>query len=179
MKVGIISDTHGSLTAWEQAWSKYFSRVELIIHCGDILYHGPRNPLPEGYNPAALAEKLNQCPIPILFAKGNCDAEVDQLLINSPIEGPYLHCYLNDWRILVHHGHASEKIHPQVYSDYNLIISGHTHLPVLETNTGTIFLNPGSPALPKTTDKQPSLALLDDQHINIINLSTGAIIHSN
>jgi len=60
MKIGVISDTHGSLTAWQQVLSGPFQDVDLILHAGDVLYHGPRNPLPEGYQPGQLAEAINQ-----------------------------------------------------------------------------------------------------------------------
>ena len=59
MNIGIISDTHGSVTAWREAYQKYLQKTDLIIHCGDVLYHGPRNPLPEGHDPKSLAVELN------------------------------------------------------------------------------------------------------------------------
>lgn len=178
MKIGVISDTHGSLSAWDEAFQKYLATMDLIIHCGDILYHGPRNPLPDGYDPAKLAASLNRCPVPILFVKGNCDAEVDQLLLEAAIEAPYVHCYLSGIRILAHHGHAltMENLPPKVVRDYNLIISGHTHLPSIQQNHGLTLLNPGSPSLPKTEDKQGSLAILEDSRLSIIQLHTGEII---
>ncbi len=78
MKIGVVSDTHGSLTAWQNAYNSNFQDVDWIIHCGDVLYHGPRNPLPEGYNPQTLAMDLQKIRQPIIFAKGNCDAEIDR-----------------------------------------------------------------------------------------------------
>jgi len=178
LKIGIISDTHGSLTAWQTAYTRYFSQTDLIIHCGDILYHGPRNPLPEGYKPSELAAILNQVKQPVLFAKGNCDAEVDQMLIEAPIEAPYIHCYLNGLRILVHHGHlfTPETLPTGTARHLDLVISGHTHIPVIERHQGLTWINPGSPSLPKTEDNQPSIAILDQRHLEIINLNTGEVI---
>lgn len=174
MKIGIISDTHGSLAAWQCAFNRFFSTADLIIHCGDVLYHGPRNPLPEGYDPAGLAAALNELTVPILFAKGNCDAEVDQMVLKHPIEAPYIHCYLPDLRILVHHGHlfTPDSLPAPTTAAYNLVISGHTHLPEITHTAGATWLNPGSPSLPKTADKEPSIALLENRHLRIIQLRT-------
>lgn len=178
MKIGIISDTHGSLAAWQQAFNQYFHSADLMIHCGDVLYHGPRNPLPEGYDPAGLAAALNQLTVPILFAKGNCDAEVDQMVLNHPLEAPYIHCYLPGLRILVHHGHlfTPDTLPAQTTAGYNLVISGHTHLPGITKINGITWLNPGSPSLPKTADKEPSIALLEDRDLRIIHLRTATTI---
>lgn len=168
MKIGVISDTHGSLTAWNQVSQACFNDIDLILHCGDILYHGPRNPLPEGYDPAGLANALNQSSKPIIFAKGNCDAEVDQLLINYPIEAPYTHLVTPTYRILVHHGHQ-QTLPDNIYHQYQLIITGHTHLPGIRREGAVTFLNPGSPSLPKNEPKQPTIALIEDFMIRIIN----------
>jgi putative phosphoesterase len=173
MKIGVISDTHGSLTAWQQAW-RYLRQADLIIHCGDLLYHGPRNPLPEGYAPAELAQTINQTTQPLIIAKGNCDADVDQLLINFPIQTPYTQVFTPRWRILVHHGHTlGPTTLPAWANSYNLIISGHTHLPGIVKREERLFLNPGSPALPKNAGRTSTVALVDDEAITIINLATG------
>lgn len=176
MKIGVISDTHGSLTAWQKVMAKFFSQVDLIIHCGDVLYHGPRNPLPEGYAPAELAKALNRVRKPIVCAHGNCDAEVDQLLLEFPIQAPYSQVYTDKWRILVHHGHHfSETELPDWTRPYNLIISGHTHLPDINQHEGRILLNPGSPALPKNKEKAPTVALIDGSTIQLWNIQTGEL----
>ncbi len=170
MKIGVISDTHGSLTAWQNAVD-YFKRADLIIHCGDLLYHGPRNPLPDGYDPAKLATAVNQTRQRIVFAKGNCDSEVDQLMVNVPIMAPYAQVFTPDWQILAHHGHTLDiGDMPDWTHGYNLIISGHTHLPGITRQGRQVFLNPGSPALPKNEDLTPTIALIDGQRISIIDL---------
>jgi uncharacterized protein len=174
LKIGVISDTHGSLTMWQQVMAHYFKKVDLIIHCGDVLYHGPRNPLPKGYAPAELAQAINMVRQPMIFAKGNCDAEVDQLLINFPLQAPFAQVFTPQWQILVHHGHSlSENELPTWTEPYNLIISGHTHLPILKQKGSCVLLNPGSPALPKNEEKAPTVALIDNQTIQIWNIQTG------
>lgn len=88
MKIGVISDTHGDLKAWSKIQETIFHDCKHIIHAGDILYHGPRNPIVEGYNSSELAKEINKLNIPIHIARGNCDADVDQMVIEKPIMAP-------------------------------------------------------------------------------------------
>ena len=89
MKIGIIADTHGNVEGWEQAFA-LLKDSDYIFHCGDLLYHGPRFEPTPSYNPKALAEAFNVCPVPIIFVKGNGDSEVDALFVQSPIQSPYV-----------------------------------------------------------------------------------------
>ena len=109
MKIGVISDTHGCRDHWAKAYDKFFKDADLIIHSGDVLYHGPRNPMLEDYNPAELAEKINGCSQPVLICKGNCDSEVDQLVLNTPIQSPYVHAFADGRHIVATHGHMVES----------------------------------------------------------------------
>ena len=88
MKIAIISDTHGSITAFNRAM-EVAGPCDFIVHAGDILYHGPRNPLPEGYKPQELANAINALDVPFVAAAGNCDAPIDQALLSVPIQAPY------------------------------------------------------------------------------------------
>lgn len=174
MKIGVISDTHGSLSAWQKAY-KYLADTDLILHCGDVLYHGPRNPLPEGYNPGELAKTINGLDKPLTIIRGNCDAEIDQMLLEYPLESPYAHIITEDYPIFVHHGHQT-PLTPKVLSQYKMIISGHTHLPGIKIQDGIIYLNPGSPSLPKNDPKTPTVACIDGEKIKIINIENGEVI---
>lgn len=109
MKIGVISDTHGCRDHWAKAYDKFFKDADLIIHSGDVLYHGPRNPMLGDYNPAELAEKINGCSQPVLICKGNCDSEVDQLVLNTPIQSPYVHAFADGRHIVATHGHMVES----------------------------------------------------------------------
>jgi len=91
MKAGIISDTHGCLESFKRIYEKFLKDCDFIIHGGDVLYHGPRNKVPEEYDPAGLAEFLNAMDIPIVAASGNCDSEVDQMVLDFPVEATYPH----------------------------------------------------------------------------------------
>lgn len=177
MKVGVISDTHGNAAVWREVVEKHFKDVELIIHAGDILYHGPRNPLSGGYDPAELAELINSCPVPVVFAKGNCDSAVDQMMLLYPIQSPYAFVQLAGRRLIAHHGdglNREEMISLARRYRADVFISGHTHVPVLEEVSGVILLNPGSPTLPKG-DGTPTVALLESTDallkVNIIDIT--------
>lgn len=150
MKIFVLSDIHGSETYLKKALTALEKEeADYILLLGDALYHGPRNPLPEGYNPKAVAELLNKYKEKIIAVRGNCDSEVDQMLINFPIMGDYTTILWKGKRIFATHGHIynSEKLPP--ISKGDVLISGHTHLPVAEEKKGIYILNPGSISLPK------------------------------
>ena len=182
MKIGIISDTHGCHKRWSLAYDKFFKDADMIIHAGDVLYHGPRNPMLEDYNPAKLAEKINQCPMPVVICRGNCDSEVDTLVLNMPIQAPYTYVVANGLKIVTTHGHyvesdeAKDKMAESMKAD--LFITGHVHINVLEKRGNTVFLNPGSPSLSKREDKRSSVAVLEDDTIKIFDIDTEEVIMS-
>lgn len=178
MKIAILSDTHGSLTAFNRVL-EIAGPCDLILHAGDILYHGPRNPLPEGYSPQELAGAINALKVPFVAAAGNCDAPIDQALLSVPIQAPYALLYLENYKILVSHGDdpsLEELIQLARKWNIKLLIAGHTHVKQLEKTEGLILLNPGSCALPK--DGIASMAMLEDSTISLINLENGQIIKS-
>lgn len=153
----------------------FFQDVELIIHAGDVLYHGPRNPLPEGYHPRGLAEEINNSPVPLVIAQGNCDADVDQMMITWPLQAPYSFLQIEDLRILVNHGHRFSPQEREAQAQrfkLQLFVCGHTHIPLLERKEGIIYLNPGSPSLPKE-NWESTAALLENGMVRLLNLNTG------
>ncbi|HUW64886.1 MAG TPA: phosphodiesterase [Spirochaetia bacterium] len=177
MRIGIVSDTHGDVVAWQDLTRGIFRGVDLIVHAGDILYHGPRNRLSGQYDPSALANLINTGPVPVLFARGNCDAEVDQLLLEYPILSPYLFLQVEGLRVLANHGHDLDREGLLAMARryrVHLMVSGHTHLPRLEEEGGIVLLNPGSPALPK--GGFPSAAVLDGAVISIYDLLTNGVV---
>lgn len=182
MKIGIISDTHGCHERFSLAYNKYFKDADMIIHAGDVLYHGPRNPMLEDYNPAKLAEKINACPMPVVICRGNCDSEVDTLVLNMPIQAPYTYVVAEGLKIVTTHGHyvetdeAKDKMAQALKAD--LFICGHVHINVLEKRGDTVFLNPGSPALSKREDGRSTIAILEDKKIKIIDIDTDEVIMS-
>ncbi|MCS7234327.1 MAG: phosphodiesterase [Synergistetes bacterium] len=177
MRVGILSDTHGGLKAWEESL-RLFGDVDLIIHAGDILYHGPRNPFPERHDPKGLAQAINSLQIPLLVARGNCDADVDQLAIDFPILNPYIIYDLGGFRVFAHHGHSlsEEEIMKFVTKlGVKLVVSGHTHKFHLEKKNGIWFFNPGSPSLPKS-EEGPTVGLVENDVLKLLSLRDGRVL---
>ncbi len=154
MKLFIISDIHGSALAFSKA-VEAFNREQaaLMVICGDYLNHGPRNPLPEGHDTKALAAALNSMKAKICGVRGNCDSEVDQMMLDFPVTEASCRIMLlgSPCRtVFVHHGHlyTPEKA-AEITEPGTIIVSGHTHVPVLEHSHERYFVNPGSISLPK------------------------------
>ena len=149
MKLMIISDIHGSAAYLRKVLSRFEAeKPDQLILLGDILYHGPRNPIPEGYDPKETVELLNPLKERIVAVKGNCDSEVDQMLLQFPIMAEYCVILLEKRKIFLTHGHH----HPmdQVPLEKGSIyLYGHTHIPMAEAYEDAYCLNPGSITLPK------------------------------
>lgn len=177
MKIIVMSDTHGDVSFWEYI-KDLLEESDFVIHAGDVLYHGPRNPLPVGYNPSKLAELINNSK-PFFIAKGNCDANVDQLVLKYPIASPYIFLYLPPLRVLVTHGEDMEEEGLFNLADkygINILVFGHIHTPVLKKKDKTVLLNPGSPSLSKTSNK--TIAIIENKKIAIIDIVEKREIYS-
>ena len=181
MNIGIISDTHGCARTWEKVYNRYFMECELIIHAGDILYHGPRNDILEEYNPKQLIELLNACSIPMIVTSGNCDSDVDGMVLTMPIQSPYAYIMIEGVSIVVNHGHTlTEQTKQEMAMKFkaSLFITGHTHVALLEKHNGIIYLNPGSPAMSKGTDGRGTIARLVNHVIEVLDVETGKVLMS-
>jgi len=145
MKLLIASDVHGSAPATKKLVDMYGkSGAERLVLLGDILYHGPRNDLPEGYAPKEVISLLSPLKEKILCVRGNCDAEVDQMVLPFPILAEYAVLFLDGRLVYLAHGHHSEP----PLSKGDILISGHTHVPgIMEGEV--IKMNPGSISIPK------------------------------
>ncbi|MBS4702989.1 phosphodiesterase [Aeromonas veronii] len=149
MKLAIISDIHGSIIALERVLTQLEPwQPDHYLLLGDLLNHGPRNPLPEGYNPAAVADRLNELAPQIIAVRGNCDSEVDQMLLRFPITAPYNQLLIDERRWFVSHGHLYHPDEVQLPAG-SLFLSGHTHVPVLEWQGERVLMNPGSICFPR------------------------------
>lgn len=150
MKLMFISDIHGSLFWLERTLEKVAEeQPDQLVLLGDFMYHGPRNPLPEGYDPQGVASRLNAYKDRIVAVRGNCDAEVDQMLLEFPMMGDYALILHEGRRIYATHGHgfSIDQLPPLLPGD--IFIQGHTHVPVADVKDGVYVLNPGSISLPK------------------------------
>jgi putative phosphoesterase len=174
MQLGLISDTHGDVEAWRKAMD-LLGFCELILHAGDHLYHGVFNPILESYDPLQLSKEMNECPIPILHARGNCDSEVDQLAIADPILSPYVICQVDGLKILLIHGDGIgdlELVEMAEGYGVQLVVRGHSHLHGVWNHGSLLVCNPGSPTLPKG-DEIPSVGLLEDGVVRVLDLNNG------
>lgn len=184
MVIGLISDTHGNFQGWQRAWDLGLSEADIIIHCGDLLYHGPKFSPAPGYDPRALAEALNTCGKPVLIARGNGDSEVDQLVLDMPIQQPFLFALIEGARILATHGHVMAPDQLLALADtwrLDFVFTGHTHVPALREADGTIHINPGTVTYPLSTDpalQKKTFALIRDGTPTILDIDTGDTVLS-
>lgn len=149
MKWIIASDIHGSAAHCRSLLEAYKNEGgEKLILLGDILYHGPRNDLPDEYGPKSVIEMLNEMKDEILCVRGNCDAEVDQMVLNFPIMAEYALLPIGNRTVFITHGHKFNTSNPPSLKDGDILLHGHTHIPVCEDH-GYIYMNPGSTSIPK------------------------------
>ena len=151
MKIMFASDIHGDYNCALATLEKYREEnAEKLILLGDILYHGPRNDLPEGYAPKKVIELLNSAKDELACVRGNCDTEVDQMVLEFPILADYMLIYDKGRSFFVTHGHHHNTQTPPMLKEGDLLIHGHTHvLTVTPFGNGNTYINPGSVSLPK------------------------------
>ena len=154
MKWMIASDIHGSALYCGQLLAAYCrERADRLLLLGDILYHGPRNDLPEEYAPKLVIEMLNPLQRDILCVRGNCDTEVDQMVLQFPILADYALLALGKRTVFITHGHTYNSAHLPPLHPGDILLHGHTHVPACEKHASHIYLNPGSVSIPK--EKSP------------------------
>jgi len=185
MKYLICSDIHGSETACQKIVNHFQNmQCHKLITLGDILYHGPRNPLPEGHNPKGVIELLNPLASKIYACRGNCDAEVDQMVLNFPVMADFVQLVDNDTQLFCTHGHIYAPLRANgnipelcpdsskrpVVSKDSIVFYGHTHISVLEKNAdGIVVCNPGSTSLPKG-NTEAGFAVYENKQITLFNM---------
>lgn len=158
----IASDIHGSALYCEQMLAAYKNEeADRLFLLGDILYHGPRNDLPEGYAPKEVIRMLNPLKDELLCIRGNCDAEVDQMVLEFPILADYCFLELQGEKnggqpvtVFASHGHIYNPDHLPPMKNGDILLNGHTHIPACDSLTDTSgrkywYLNPGSVSIPK------------------------------
>ncbi len=147
MKLLIASDIHGSAKYCGELLKAFESEgADKLVLLGDILYHGPRNPLPDGYSPKEVCEMLNPLADKITAVRGNCDSEVDQMVLDFNLSCDYAEIVADGVRICLSHGHRA--VPPLKRGD--VYLTGHTHVPLnCVEKEGYLHLNPGSVSLPK------------------------------
>lgn len=151
MKLLICSDIHGDLNSMKDVLAAYEKEgADKILILGDLLYHGPRNDLPISYAPKAVIELLNKNKDIIMSVRGNCDTEVDQMVLEFPILADYAYLELDGLSVFATHGHHHNTATPPPLRAGEILLHGHTHvLKIEEFGNKNFYINPGSAALPK------------------------------
>lgn len=163
MKLMIASDIHGSAYYCRKMIEAYKNeKAEKLLILGDILYHGPRNDLPCEYAPKEVIGMLNPMANELLCVRGNCDTEVDQMVLDFPVLAEYAIFYMNGRTIFATHGHNFNPANPPKIKNGDILLNGHTHVPAFEETERFIYVNPGSVSIPKENSEHGYIILEDN-----------------
>lgn len=173
MKFYVISDIHGSIQNLEKVLEYFDQDGDYLIILGDILYHGPRNEIPSGYHPKEVIRLLNERKDKILAVRGNCDGEVDQMVLDFPITADYMILPFDGYKVFMSHGHLYENVKGLKENDVYLF--GHIHVPVAKNEERIIQLNPGSISIPKMKSVA-SFAILENDEFIVYNIDKKVIL---
>lgn len=166
MKWLIASDIHGSAYYCQRLIEAYKKEnADRLIILGDILYHGPRNDLPRDYAPKQVIAMLNEIKNELLCVRGNCDTEVDQMVLDFPVLADYAILDLGERLAYLTHGHIYNEGNLPPICDGDIIIHGHTHVPKCVKHENYICMNPGSVSIPK-----------EDSHHGYMTLENGKFL---
>lgn len=170
MRLMIASDIHGSAYYTEQLLNCFVSeKPDKLVLLGDLLYHGPRNPLPQDYNPQKVAALLNQYKNYIIAVKGNCDADIDRMLLEFDAHSEQVITILANRLIYFTHGDKYNLENPPLLNPQDILVNGHFHVQEVKATPRFIYLNPGSISLPK--DNKRGYIILEDHRISFKTLA--------
>lgn len=169
MRIAFISDIHGVPSALDAALSAAETLgYDKLVLLGDLLYHGPRNGVPDFYDPVAVAKRLNGLKEKIVAVRGNCDAEVDQMMLEFPMMSDYALLEADGTTFFLTHGHRWNERNLPPLGMGTVLAHGHTHIPELKRlPCGMTIFNPGSVSLPKG-DSAPSFGYFDGRDLRHI-----------
>ena len=177
MKYLVVSDIHGVRSGAEAVLDACMKHDPDAVLClGDVLYHGPRNGVPGGYDPVLVMEKLNPLWHDIICVRGNCDAEIDDMVLDFPVGSAHNIILLDGRRILMSHGHIYGPEHLPKMSEGDVFLSGHTHIPTADVKDGIYLLNPGSVSLPKG-GHPATYAILDESGFTVFTTAHELYMH--
>lgn len=178
MKWMIASDIHGSAYFGAKLADRFEKEgAQRLILLGDLLYHGPRNDLPEGYAPKELIPILNGLKDRIFCVRGNCDSEVDQMVLEFPILSDYAVFAVGDTILYATHGHIFHEGHMPPLKKGSCFLYGHTHIPEMKEKDGYLFLNPGSVSIPKGGSEN-SYMIFEDGIVRLVSLDGSTLMES-
>lgn len=177
MRIMIASDIHGSACYCQKMLHCYQKEnAEKLLLLGDILYHGPRNDLPEGYEPKKVISMLNAVASELLCVRGNCDSEVDQMVLDFPVLADYAILYLGTRMVFATHGHKYHQNQLPPLKAGDILLHGHTHVPKCEKIGDFLYLNPGSVSIPKENSLRGYM-ILEEKKVTFKDLD-GVEYHS-
>ena len=160
MKLMIASDIHGSAFYCEKLLADFEEeKADRLLILGDILYHGPRNDLPVGYEPKKVIEMLNPLKDKLLCVRGNCDTEVDQMVLDFPIMAEYAYLVYDNVNIFATHGHIYNANNVPPIAGDCILLNGHTHVPKCIRHDSYVYMNPGSVSIPKENSPNSYMTL--------------------
>lgn len=160
MKWLIASDIHGSASCCEKLLAAFErENADRLLLLGDLLYHGPRNDLPEGYAPKQVISLLNAAKDKLFCVRGNCEAEVDQMVLEFPVLAEYCLLETEGRLVFATHGHHFNLQSPPALKSGDVLLHGHTHVPARDGSHGFWYLNPGSVSLPKESSPRSYMTL--------------------
>ena len=175
MRLLIASDLHGSPEAAAFLRRRCEELLpDMLVLLGDYLYHGPRNPLPSSYGPPSVVSVFADFDTPIVAVRGNCDAEVDQMVLQFPIMADYALFDLDGRTAFITHGHLFNLDNLPPHKPGDLLIHGHTHVLTVQEKDGMTYINPGSAALPK--EDHPKSYMIYENGVFTIKTLTGDVI---
>lgn len=170
MKLMFASDIHGSAYYCRKMLERFEKeQPEKLILLGDLLYHGPRNDLPRDYAPKEVIGMLNGIKKELLCVRGNCEAEVDQMVLEFPVLADYMVMFEAGHMFFITHGHLFNKEKVPMLKSGDILIHGHTHIQAMEDCGDFFYINPGSVSIPKAGN-QHSYMMYEDGTFTIRNL---------
>ena len=166
MKWLIASDLHGSSACCQKLFHRFEEeKAERILLLGDLLYHGARNALPQDYETITTAELLNEYKDVITCVRGNCDSEVDQMVLAFPIMQDFTALVESGCLIMATHGHLYDEHSRLPLIGVDVLLSGHTHVPVCHDFGNFVAMNPGSVSIPKGGSRHSYMTLENGLYI--------------
>jgi putative phosphoesterase len=172
MKIMAASDIHGDYDSAKAVIDAYKSSgADRLVLLGDLLYHGPRNDLPPSYAPKKVIELLNSVKDELLCLRGNCDTEVDAMVLEFPILADYAWLCIGSLRIFATHGHKFNTQTPPPLKKGDILLHGHTHVScAIPFGNENLYVNPGSAAIPKENTPR-GYVLIDESEISFRTLN--------
>ena len=166
MKWMIASDIHGSAAYCEKLLAAFGrEQADRLLLLGDLLYHGPRNDLPQGYAPKEVIAQLSGGKDKVFCVRGNCEAEVDQMVLPFPVLADYCLLEQKGRVVFATHGHHYNLENPPLLQPGDVLLHGHTHIPAKDNSLGFWYLNPGSVSIPKENSPHSYMTLEDGQFL--------------